>query len=176
MNNAEKKAISLLKEEKVTEPPINIANIAKGLGLQLSYEPFDGIDDISGMLYCDNENNILGINSAHSHTRQRFSIAHEVGHFLLHKKKLFVDKKMRIAFRDSKSSMAIDKQEIDANAFAAEILMPREFIENELKKEMADIKDNIEIENIISALAKTFQVSTQAMRYRLINLGIIDAE
>jgi Zn-dependent peptidase ImmA (M78 family) len=72
--------------------------------------------------------------------------------------------------------MAIDNNEIEANAFAAEILMPRTFIEKELKKELADIEDDIEVDTVIKSLARTFQVSEQAMEYRLINLGIIDAE
>jgi len=50
------------------------------MGAVLCFEPFEGADDISGILYINGDSKIMGINSAHSHTRQRFSIAYEIGH------------------------------------------------------------------------------------------------
>ena len=116
---------------------------------------------------------IIGINSAHPNTRQRFSIAHEIGHLILHKKNLFVDKVVRLDFRDSRSSLAIDKEEIEANVFAAELLMPRDFIEREIRRIMSKRKSPPLKERLIEELRNAFEVSLQAMEYRLINLGIL---
>ena len=102
------------------------------------------------------------------------TLAHEIGHLILHKKNLFVDKVVRIDFRNSTSGLAIDKEEIAANAFAAELLMPREFIRAEIKKQLSKKQaDSLSKEELIEDLAKVFKVSVQAMEYRLNNLGIL---
>ena len=88
---------------------------------------------VVNILLKDAQKCVIGINSAHPKTRQRFSIAHEIGHLVLHdKKELFIDKVVRVNFRDAKSSMAIDHNEIEANQFAAELLMPRELVRQQI--------------------------------------------
>jgi Zn-dependent peptidase ImmA (M78 family) len=174
----ENKVRTILEKFKITEPPIPVESIAKEIGAQLTFEPFEGKDDISGMLFRDENINIIGINSSHPPTRQRFSIAHEIGHLMLHSNKsnkLFIDKVVRIDFRDTTSAQAIDKKEITANAFAAELLMPIDFIQKEIHKEATKKNDIINKDLLIQKLSKTFEVSPQAMEYRLINLGILDS-
>ena len=66
-----------------------------------------------------------GVNSLHAPVRQRFTIAHELGHAVLHAREgIHLDQAFRLRFRDQTSAMAIDPEEIDANSFAAELLMP----------------------------------------------------
>ncbi len=175
MNKPEKRAKKLLEDHNIVKPPVPVDQIARRLGVILSFEPFDGEDDISGILYRDGDTKIIGINSAHPDTRQRFSIAHELGHFVLHKKDLFVDKVVRVNFRDETSSQAVDIEEIAANAFAAELLMPREFIRTEMKR-LLKKKSVIEKDGLIEPLSRIFKVSPQAMEYRFINLGILISE
>ena len=134
MNKIEKSVKKLLEANEIVNPPVPVDKIAGYLGAAIFYEPFDGQDDLSGMLFREGEKKIIGINSSHHSNRQRFSIAHEIGHLVLHNRDLFVDKVVKINFRDSKSSQAIDKEEIAANAFAAELLMPKDFIIAEIKK------------------------------------------
>src|SRR3954470_4270018 len=68
---------------------------------------------------------IIGINSSHPETRKRFTIAHEMGHLVLHQlDQVHVDKQFLVKLRDDISSQAIDPHEIEANAFAAALLMP----------------------------------------------------
>lgn len=173
MNANEKKARSILEDLNISEPPVPVEMIAKKMGAKLTFEPFEGKDDISGMLFRDGEINIIGINSSHPNTRQRFSIAHEIGHLVLHKKKLFIDKVVKIDFRDTTSGMAIDKNEIAANAFAAELLIPRDFVQREIRREISKQNNVTGKEALIQKLSNTFDVSTQAMEYRLINLGFL---
>jgi Zn-dependent peptidase ImmA (M78 family) len=174
---AEKRAEALLAEFNITEPPVPVETIAEKMGAILVFEPFEGKeDDISGILYRKGDNTIIGINSAHSETRRRFSIAHELGHLALHRKELFVDKVVRIDFRDRTSSLAIKAEEIAANAFAAGLLMPRDFLAREILRKLSKRSSQPAKEKLINHLAKTFKVSPQAMEYRLINLGILESQ
>jgi Zn-dependent peptidase ImmA (M78 family) len=172
MNRIEKTVKKLLGDLNIDAPPVPVDRIAENLGATLKYEPFDfdGHEDISGMLYRDGETKIIGINRSHHLNRQRFSISHEIGHLLLHKKDMFVDKVVN--FRDSRSSLAIDPEEMAANAFAAELLMPREFIRNEILKLM-NLNSTFTKDELIKRFARTFKVSTSAMEYRLNNLGVL---
>jgi Zn-dependent peptidase ImmA (M78 family) len=170
MNKIERTVKKLLDDNKIFQPPVPVDDIARNLGANLKYEPFSGQDAISGMLYRDGENKIIGINSNHHPNRQRFSIAHEVGHLLLHEKEVFIDKVVN--FRSSRSSLAIDTEEIAANAFAAELLMPKEFVKNELKKLIGQESMPTEKE-LVENFARVFKVSTAAMEYRLNNLGVL---
>lgn len=166
----EKAAAEVLKYCKVTNAPVPVEEIAKELGATIQFEPFDGKDDVSGMLFRDDARTIIGVNSTHARTRQRFSIAHECGHLQLHEGKMYVD--ARINFRDSVSKLAVDAEERAANAFAAALLMPSTFVIDEIKKAIEkNMSDDAEA--IIDDLAQVFEVSTQAMTYRLKNLGLL---
>lgn len=172
MRKIEKVVKKLLDDNYVSSPPIPVDRIAESLGAIISLEPFEGKDDLSGILYRDGKNTIIGINSAHAQNRQRFSIAHEIGHLTLHDGELFVDKVVRVNFRDNKASLVSDRKEIKANTFAAELLMPKNFIKSEIDS-LITKRQSFEKDELIKHLSKTFQVSPQAMEYRLINLGIL---
>lgn len=164
-------ASKVLKQLNVRGIPIPVEDIALKLGAKLSYEPFEGKDEISGVLFRDGDTVVIGINSAHPNTRQRFTIAHEIGHLVLHKGAIFVDKTVRLN-RNSLSSMAIDSKEIEANQFAAELLMPAELVTEEARKRLKKTGRLSEL-SLIDALASAFKVSTHAMEIRLTNLGIV---
>jgi len=165
-------AEKVLGELNIREIPIPVEKIAEKLGAGVSYEPFDGKDEISGVLIKDGDRVVIGINSSHAKTRQRFTIAHEIGHLVLkHRGDIFVDKTVRIN-RDSKSALAIDKNEIDANGFAAALLMPRALLIQEFQKRLKK-NSNKSDSMIVAQLAKAFEVSNQAMEHRLNNLGVL---
>lgn len=119
------------------------------------------------MAYIKDGVGIIGVNALHHPNRQRFSAAHELGHHELHaaeiRKAVHVDKGFRVLLRDDVSSKGVDPLEIEANAFASELLMPAEFLLNALDEAGLDIEDEAGIE----ALARRFRVSSSAMRYRL---------
>lgn len=170
MSDPKRTAEELLAKFKIEKAPVPVERVAKQLGAELKFEPFDGNDDVSAMLYRDDERVVIGVNSKHARTRQRFSIAHECGHLKLHKGKMYVD--ARVNFRDSVSGLAIDQEEIEANAFAAELLMPRMFVITEIKKALKAHEPH-EVQAIVKELSKVFEVSAQAMEFRLKNLGLI---
>ncbi|MBI3805328.1 MAG: ImmA/IrrE family metallo-endopeptidase [Nitrospirae bacterium] len=163
-----REAQRLLKESKITQAPVDIEAIAKKLGAVVSYEVFK--EDLSGVLVKESSRTVIGVNSVHSKTRQRFTIAHEIGHLILeHEGEVFVDQ--TVMKRDERSSQAIDIQEIEANKFAAELLMPESLIMAAVQN-LPSKKPDISSGQLIEELAKAFQVSSQAMEYRLTNLGM----
>jgi Zn-dependent peptidase ImmA (M78 family) len=135
------------------------------MGVQVRYSPFD--DDLSGMIYIKDGIPIIGVNSLHHPHRQRFTIAHELGHLELHREmitsKVHVDKDFPVLMRDPKSATGTEKLEIEANQFAAELLMPEALIKQALESKPFDIDDDSPIEE----LAKKFRVSRQALEYRI---------
>lgn len=111
------------------------------------------------------------INEKQSETRQRFTIAHELGHFVVHHSDWHVDtgKSIKIYNRDSKSSSGEHLEEIEANQFAAELLMPKENIDRFMSKQKITNFD----EDSIEGLAKFLKVSLQALSIRLAKLRYV---
>jgi Zn-dependent peptidase ImmA (M78 family) len=158
-------ANELLKVSCCTDLPIDISKMARYLGVKI-YD-VELPEDISGVLDVRNEPIIL-INKDHRLHRQRFSIAHELGHFQLHHLLgiIHVDKKSY--YRNIKSAEGLDNIEIAANQFAAEVLMP----ENQVRYELEKYEDFIDMnEDIIAEIASKFSVSATAMGFRIQNLG-----
>lgn len=148
--------------------PVDVELAAKAVGAIVTFEPFK--EELSGVLVKDTNRVVIGVNSTHPYSRQRFTIAHEIGHLILkHQGELFVDHV--VMRRDSRSSQAIDRQEIEANQFAAELLMPEDLI-LQTAKNCYEVNPSLSQAQLVDHLAKAFKVSPQAMEYRLTNLGI----
>lgn len=163
-----RRARSLLEEHGITSAPVPVERVAKALGAQLRFSPLD--DELSGMVYIKDGTPIVGVNALHHPNRQRFTIAHELGHLQLHRreitKEIHVDKGFPMLMRNTVSATGVNDMEIEANLFAAELLMPESFLAASLDGEPLDIDD----EGAVSALAKQYRVSASAMRFRLGNL------
>jgi Zn-dependent peptidase ImmA (M78 family) len=177
----EKRAHVLLEQMGITEPPVDVDKVARGLGYKVVFKYFDD-DELSGTVFTDVGGSItLGINTFHAPVRQRFSIAHEIGHAQMHiagkqaNDELFVDPPARTLFRDGKASLGEYKQEIEANQFAAALLMPADFV-SRLGSHLVKTNPSISVAEIVESLARGFEVSTQAMKYRLVTLGVIEPD
>jgi Zn-dependent peptidase ImmA (M78 family) len=163
----------LLEHAGVHAPPVPVDDIARshGLELRLSREP---ASNISGFLFLGGEKPIVGINAEQHPNRQRFTIAHELGHFLLHgftPQDLYVDHSFKVLLRDDRSSDGTDETEREANLFAAELLMPIDLLQKDLQDwTQMDIEED---EGFLRELAQRYQVSQQAMMFRLANLAYV---
>ncbi len=160
----------VLSDSDVVDAPVPVEQIARRCGLDIRFQPLDS--DLSGILFPAGQRAVVGVNSSHAKVRQRFTIAHELGHFLLHKNdQLRVDRTVQPRFRSRLSSAGTDVEEIEANWFAAELLMPRTWI----KGDAASLRDvDVLSEDDVRRLARRYAVSTQALVVRLVNLGYIE--
>jgi Zn-dependent peptidase ImmA (M78 family) len=75
-----------------------------------------------------------------------------------------------VNYRNAASSEATDTDEIEANRFAAALLMPADFLRRDLLRLKADDQN---IEKVIQSLSVRYKVSSRAMELRLVNLGFI---
>ncbi|MBR7837816.1 ImmA/IrrE family metallo-endopeptidase [Actinospica durhamensis] len=149
--------------------PVAVDDLARLLGIVVVRRRFEDAD-VSGMLF-RGEREVIGVNEVHHRVRQRFTIAHELGHHVLHPgRELILDAPVRVNFRDRTSSMATDREEIEANAFAAALLMPEPMIRAELDRLPEEIRRDVDL--TIKVLADRFEVSIAALGFRLINLGL----
>ena len=148
--------ISFAENRGIKVEPLDVAELSRVLGIKMSFEPMQGEDSGSLKKVKKTGEWIMKVNSLHHPNRQRFTIAHELGHFIKHSMQCdeFSDAAF---FRNGETN----PMEADANAFAAELLMPassfRSYIENE-SSEVDDIADH-------------FQVSALAVRIRAKQLG-----
>ena len=158
-------ALQILTDFPVRTYPVPVERIIKSRNIVLQYAPL--ADDLSGMAFIKNGVAIIGVNALHHPNRQRFSAAHELAHHVLHAAEItaavHVDKGFRVLHRDALTAEGTDPLEIDANAFAAELLMPRHFLAEAVGDAGLDLDDEAAIE----ALARKFKVSASAMRIRL---------
>lgn len=158
-----KKAHEVLRKYQITSPLVNVFDIAEREGLKIEYRIFpNGNSDISGFLMADEKTIYLNVDN--SAERQAYTVAHELGHYLLGHG---ADRYGVLRRVNDYSSDEKTQEEKDADRFAANLLMPEEMVRGELKK-YPFLKDAPQI------LAAKFGVSVSAMKYRLMNLGIIE--
>jgi Zn-dependent peptidase ImmA (M78 family) len=159
----------LLTAYKINDAPVPVERIAVAKGARIFYQSLE--DDMSGFLYRDKTQAVIGINTHHPAVRQNFTTAHELGHLLLHDQEQFhIDRSFRFRLRDEASGQGTDDAEREANLFAASLLMPKRFLEADLQnEEFVNVLDG----DSLSELARTYGVSTQALVIRLKNLGYI---
>jgi len=159
----------LLGSQGVISAAVPVVKIAMSLRAEVRYQAAE--DDLSGFLYRDRKNNhiIIGVNASHPRLRQTFTIAHEIGHLVLHKfDDIHVDRQFKVWLRSGASSQGTNDEEKEANLFAAELLMPAHLLAADMEQVLVA---NLSEDDVITKLAEHFCVSTQAMAFRLSYLG-----
>ena len=148
--------IVFAKSHKIEIEPLDVVALCKILNIMLLFAPMD--DEISGLLNKDKKKKcwIMKINSLHHPHRQRFTIAHEIAHFIKHsyQTSFFQDKTF---FRNSDSNPL----EREANQFAAELFMPHDSFHRFFKEQSPNIKN----------ISEHFKVSSMAVQIRAKQLG-----
>ena len=146
-------------------PPVSVEILAAKLGIEIVERP---LGRTSALLLRKEGRSICIVHQQHSSRRKRFSIAHEIGHFLLHPPREAYD--LFVVARDERSSEGTYIEEIEANSFAAELLMPEEYLRNKARLHLYLAAD---YEEEIKELAGLFEVSYEAMTHRLTDLGLL---
>jgi len=148
------KVKTILEKLEINKPPVPVEKVADFFSLSILYYP-KFPDAVSGTIIQENGINAIGVNKNHPPNRQRFTIAHELGHYILgHDSSKIVDDTFD---KDNDKERA-------ANKFAGELLIPYDFLK----------KDIEESEHDIPSLAKKYQVSEQAMSVRLLETNLIN--
>ena len=142
------------------EAPVNVIAMAHALGLSVDMNVDMG-ENVSGRILRGDLATAgfrIEVNRLHSNNRQRFTLAHEIAHYLLHRDQIGDGIEDTALYRSNLS----DQTEIEANRMAAQILMPAPLVKNIYKAGM----------KWIAGLSGAFQVSEEAMRIRLKQLGL----
>ncbi|MDI1343695.1 MAG: ImmA/IrrE family metallo-endopeptidase [Pseudolabrys sp.] len=141
------------------EVPVRLGALAEELGLQIFRSPLP--PNISGMIKPSEGRPgryEIRVNKYEVAERQRFTLAHEIAHFLLHKSDIRAGVIDNVMYRSQLTS----RKEAEANRLAADMIMPREAIRQELARHGGVASENVAIQ-----LAAIFRVSLPAMKIRL---------
>jgi Zn-dependent peptidase ImmA (M78 family) len=161
-------ATDLLRNLNLYQIEVDVDAVARGLGAHVIYKDLD--DDVSGFLLVEKNVRTIAVNSQHHPNRRRFTLAHECGHLHLHASRgdrLWLDK--NLFFRDSSSSSGDQYAEVQANQFAAGLLMPEGLVKSALGPHRPISEPDI------MRLAVRFGVSERAMTVRLMSLDLIES-
>lgn len=142
-----------------TAIPVPVYDIAQELGVELKFSNLE--DNISGWIERIGDGYSITVNANHPLVRQRFTAAHEIGHYIYHRDLLGNGVGDTRAYRaegtNLPNSAVLPIHERQANSFAANLLMPREAI-SLLRSQGVTEAD---------AMAERFYVSKEAMCIRL---------
>lgn len=161
--------IEKIVKETCIKYDVNIMDVdpiklASQLGIVVQAVEFKD-PNIAGMLSHEGDKYEISINMYDSYERQRFTVAHELGHYLLgHLKE--TDASLEIFRR----GITGDEKEVEANKFAAALLVNSGYL-----KAMYEVNKIVykEYLSIVDKLAKKFNVSRQTIHYRLKSIGVV---
>jgi Zn-dependent peptidase ImmA (M78 family) len=150
---AKAKAKEVINDNFILAPPVRIDQLVLNYELSVKEATFDPpYDNVSGFIDLDTKT--IVVNKADSINRQAFTLAHELGHWLLHKQLLQEDPNRSIVFRIPLGKADKDPIEKEANCFAAELLVPNEFLDQYKNED-------------IGMIARIFGVSSEVIGYRI---------
>ena len=174
VQRAWRKAQALLREYDINQPGFDIYALARRLPAVQEVEESQLDEDVSGALVPVHQGKwLIVVNKAHAETRRRFTVAHELAHLLLHQYTVpHADRRLKL--RDARSSEGSAFEEIEANQFAAELLMPRELVLEAVHGHAFEYEPGDDageaFKELVAKLAKKFKVSEQAMTIRVSSL------
>ena len=142
--------------------PVDPVVIAKSFGLDVIETNLP--DGVSGALFKDaGQDPVIFTDFNDSNNRKRFTVAHELGHFVYRSESdSLVDEYGYIEFRDRRSRTGSHAEEVFANQFAANLLMPAKEVCKEFRRNPSHL-----------ALSSRFGVSVEAIKIRLKNLKLL---
>lgn len=162
------KADEIRNDYRLITFPIDPAIITRELNIdvvEVTFKKHNGYE-VSGGIIRDSNKFKIYVNSQDSMKRKRFTIAHELGHYFLE----HLDNKGQYVDLHREVSSNKTPEEIDADEFAACLLMPEAFLKSKLSMLKSLGFDDV---SIINRLSDIFFVSQSAMKYRLSNLRLI---
>lgn len=168
-NEVVERARKFCDEHGINEYPVKIIEVCKSLGLSVfeRYLP----ENVSGFIVVQDENfmdfntnRLIAVNQYDNSRRKRFTIAHELAHYVLHK-----GENALYAHRDAGQH---DRTETEANLFASVVLMPEELIRDSIEALGQEEWDDLGTFLKPQYIASEFAVSYDAAAIRLKQLGL----
>ena len=152
-------------DKYLAEYPVKLGQIARELGVSIKVSNLG--TGVSGQIKNENNHYVIRVNRHEARNRQRFTIAHELAHFLLHKE--IIDSapdgiRDNVLYRSGEP----EHVEFEANRLAADIVMPLGLVRQVLQEDF----DGVVTEATIDGLAARFQVSKAAMEIRLSTFAV----
>ena len=155
---AKREAERLLREHRVFEPPVPILDIAKESGLTVTFARFKPEDaSVSGFIRLETAE--IFVNIAEPARRQTFTVAHELGHWCLHRKLIEENPTLYRVLRRGPIEHKKSHLEQEADSFAAHLLVPNAFLERYVHGAAFQPSHSI--------LSQLFGVSEEVIHYRL---------
>ena len=151
-----RQATRLLESASVSHEPVSLRDVVSALTLELvgkTREPFTSEAALEPM----GDGRAIVLNGDGVAGRRRFTIAHEIGHFVLHPERCRPE-------RGGAVNEAGRLEEREADSFAAELLMPEHLVREAVREHGLDA----------TRLADRFEVSRKAMLTRLRSLGLAE--
>ncbi|GGD02456.1 ImmA/IrrE family metallo-endopeptidase [Enterococcus wangshanyuanii] len=154
----------------------NLPNYLKAFGVNIGYAELE--NDMSGYLRADGENPPqIVVNVNDSKSRQLFTMAHELGHLLLHYKwspgkDVGINDIVEVTMYRNGTYQTKEQtqKEVEANQFAAAFLMPKSKVAKLIIDESHRLERKLEQSEAIVLISSTFGVSQQAASIRLKNI------
>lgn len=165
MSRADAAARAIIDDHGLVTLPVDPEKVAANLGATVVQQP--GPAELSGMLLRRTNTVVIGINENLVPAQQRFALAHLIGHLHLHRsRELILDTAARYR-HGNLSSMPTDREEAEANRFAAALLAPEAVVRRLAKEVEADTAAQL-----VDFLAPRFELTRTAITYRMMSLGI----
>ncbi len=161
MKNIEDKEREIVKRH-MSSAPVKLSLLAQDLGVTVKSSHMKL--GVSGQIKNEGGEYVIRINRYEPKGRQRFTVAHELAHFLLHRDKIDATEDGitdNVLYRSGQSNVT----EFEANRLAAEIVMPAKLV----KESLHEFGDSIS-DSVIELLADKFGVSKAAMEIRISGL------
>jgi Zn-dependent peptidase ImmA (M78 family) len=141
--------------------PVDLVDVTRALGLEIRYCESSGFD---GALICSKQNRVgtvLVKKSIRELGRRKFTIAHEIAHYVLphHGSSESVCSSREVESWDRR----LPEQEVEANIFAGELLIPERLVGPVVKRERPTM-------SVIRDISATFETSLTAAAYRAMHL------
>lgn len=164
-NNPRKIALGILEQFGIDNPiDTSIEDIVYALNVPLKYSKLSNCD---GRIIHEGSKSIIVINDSNNFkTRRNFTIAHELGHYLMHRGDLILhlDDTTTTSWNNTQSNNKLSRQEAEANTFASEILLPTHLFKDEVFEKPFS-------PNLIRLISDKYQVSRSSVIYRFLEIG-----
>lgn len=169
-NQIEKMVSDVYIDANIIDIPVKLSSVIQHYGFKLYRAELP--NEESGLIIVSDEivekynsNKVIIVNSKHSVRRRRFTVAHELAHYIFHQNENI------FAHRDDGNQH--DFEEKNANSFASAFLMPKKDVIRKVKEFRNNYCREVSDSVLISSIADEFNVSKAAAKVRLMKLEVI---